>query len=73
MRYPICMADQDNTHKHDALLSAAGTPQVGRREAPQPEDPKQRRILYVRGLILGAVVIAATLIIVAVVGANNPL
>lgn len=65
------MANIDD--KRNALISGAGDPEVGRREAPEPEHPKRQRMVYVRGLILGAVVVAAALIIVAVVGANNPL
>lgn len=63
----------EQDEKRRSLASAAGVPQVGRRDAPEGEDPKKRRMIYVRGLILGAVVVAATLVIVAVVGANTPL
>lgn len=73
MRYPVLMNDRDNKDKHDALLGAAGAPRVGRREAPEAIDRKTRRMLLVRGLVLGAVVVAVTLVIIAVVGANNPL
>lgn len=78
---------QTNESKHANLLKGAGIPRIGRRgvgveplvdgkeptgEAEPPaRKPKWKTVVL--GVCLGAVVVAITLAIFAVVGANNPL
>ncbi|MCI2242748.1 hypothetical protein [Adlercreutzia faecimuris] len=57
------MPHQPDNPKRDAsrLMASMGEPAVGRREAPQPEDPGASRRRVVVGVALGAVVVAAVL------------
>ena len=56
-----------------ALNSAMGKPQIGRREEPEPDDPKAKRRALVIGVIAGAVVVAVFFVIMLFLGQANPL
>ena len=54
------------------LSQAMGKPQIGRRDDPEPEDPRIRRRNIAIGLLLGAVVVAIFFVIMVVLGQSNP-
>lgn len=51
---------------------ARSEPQMGRREAPEPYDPRPMRIMYAKGLLAGAVVAVIVLVFLIVAGSMNP-
>ncbi len=55
------------------LLHAQGEPRIGRREPAPPPDPRPQRILYFKGILAGAAVIAIVIIILVAIGANTTL
>lgn len=65
----------DVAMKRAHLMSAAarGELQSGRRPTPDPYDPWPRRWMYVRGMLLGAVVIAIVFVILIVAGMMSPI
>lgn len=52
--------------------AAHGDPKLGRRPAPEPYDPRPRRIMYLKGILAGAVVIVLALVFLIVAGSANP-
>lgn len=59
-------ASSDVQDKRAQLVSAERHLQVGRREAPEPYDPRPKRMMYLRGIILGAIVVVAVLALILV-------
>lgn len=59
--------------KRANLLHAQGEPQIGRREPPEPYDPRPRRIMYAKGLIAGALVVLIVVAIVLILGSGATL
>lgn len=53
-----------------SLLGSMSEPALGRRESPEPYDPWPRRKLYIRGLLLGALVIAALVLFIILMAPN---
>lgn len=60
----------DVAAKRANLINAQGEPQVGRRESPEPYDPRPTRIMYAKGLLAGLIVILIACAIVVFVGAQ---
>ena len=53
--------------------AARSDPQTGRRESPDPYNPWPQRWVYIRGMLLGALVIAIVFVILIVAGMMNPI
>ena len=59
---------EDVAAKRANLVNAQGKPQVGRREPPEPYDPKPTRIMYAKGLLAGLVVVLVVIAIIVFLG-----
>ena len=57
--------------KRANLIHAKGELKVGRRPAPEPEDPRIKRRYYGWRIALGAVVVVAVVVLIMVLGANT--
>lgn len=53
--------------------AARGEPKSGRRPTPDPYDPWPTRWMYIRGMLLGALVIVIVFVILIVAGMMNPI
>ena len=65
----------DVAMKRAHLMSAAarGELKAGRRPTPEPYDPWPTRWMYIRGMLLGALVIVIVFVILIVAGAMTPI
>lgn len=54
-----------------SLLYAKGEPRLGRREAPEPYDPRPKRIMYAKGIAAGLVVTVLVVALVIVLGSGS--
>lgn len=63
----ITTPTSDVQDKRSNLLNSDRNLQVGRREKPKPYDPRPQRLVYARGLILGAVVVIVALALIMAV------
>lgn len=54
-----------------SLLFAKGEPQIGRREAPEPYDPRPKRIMYAKGMAAGLIVVIAVVAMLVVIGSGS--
>ncbi len=62
-----------NDEKRSQLLHAQGELKVGRREDTGErveEEKRHRRMIYLRGLALGAVVVAVVVVLLMILGSN---
>lgn len=50
------------------LLHAQGEPKIGRREPAKGIDPWPKRIMFIKGILAGAAVVAVAIIILIVIG-----
>ena len=69
----ITTASSDVQGKRAQLVNAERNLQVGRREAPEPYDPRPKRMMYARGIALGAVVVVAAVALILVCASGVPL
>lgn len=61
----------DVAEKRANLLGAQGSPQLGRRESPEPYDPWPKRKMYIQGMVFGAIVIICVLVTVIALGSGS--
>lgn len=61
----------DVAAKRANLLHAQGKPQVGRRESPEPYDPRPTRLMYAKGLLAGLIVVLVVCAIVVFAGMGS--
>ncbi len=59
--------------KRANLIHAQGEPRIGRREPPEPYDPRPKRIMYAKGIAAGAVVLVVVIVIVMVLASGTSL
>ncbi len=59
-------AFSDVQDKRAGLLNAERKVAIGRRESPEPYDPRPKRMMYLRGLLLGAAVVVIALVLIIV-------
>lgn len=67
-----CIND-DVAAKRANLVNAKGQPYKGRRESPEPYDPRPKRIMYVKGILAGLVVVVIACCMVVFLGGNSNL
>ena len=60
----------DVAAKRASLIHAQGKPQIGRRESPEPYDPRPTRIMYAKGIIAGLIVVLAVIAIIVFLGTD---
>lgn len=54
-----------------SLLYAKGEPKVGRRESPEPYDPRPKRIMYAKGIAAGLAVVVLVAAVVVILGSGS--
>ncbi len=63
----------DIQSKRDSLLNAKGELKVGRRESSKNEDESLGRKTIWRGVLLGAIVVIAAIVVLSILGMNTSL
>lgn len=58
--------------KRLGLLHAQGEPQVGRRETPKV-DPWPKRMMYIKGILAGLIVVVAVVAVIMVLASGSTL